>query len=156
MQFNIEVGLSLKNKINEDLNSALKAKNSVRVDTLRSVRAEILKMDKSGMNREMNEEEESQLLNKQAKMRKESIEMFAQAGRQDLVDNEQAQLDIISEYLPKQMSREEAETIVSKIVADSNATSQKDFGKVMSEVMKQLKGKIDGKVLQELVKNLLS
>jgi len=156
LQFNIEVGLSLKNKINEDLNSALKAKNSVRVDTLRSVRAEILKMDKSGMNREMNEEEESQLLNKQAKMRKESIEMFAQAGRQDLVDNEQAQLDIISEYLPKQMSREEAETIVSKIVADSNATSQKDFGKVMSEVMKQLKGKIDGKVLQELVKNLLS
>jgi len=148
--------LSLKNKINEDLNNALKAKNSVRVDTLRSVRAEILKMDKSGMNREMNEEEEIQLLNKQAKMRKESIEMFEGAGRQDLVNKEQAQLDIISEYLPKQMSPEEAETMVNRIVADSGGTSQKDFGKVMGEVMKQLKGKIDGKVLQELVKNKLS
>lgn len=148
--------MSLKNKINEDLNNALKAKNSVRVDTLRSVRAEILKMDKSGMNREMNEEEEIQLLNKQAKMRKESIEMFEGAGRQDLVNKEQAQLDIISEYLPKQMSPEEAETMVNRIVADSGGTSQKDFGKVMGEVMKQLKGKIDGKVLQELVKNKLS
>jgi len=148
--------LSLKNKVNEDLNNALKAKNSVRIDTLRSVRAEILKMDKSGMNREMNEDEEIQLLNKQAKMRKESIEMFALGGRQDLVDKEKAQLEIISEYLPKQMTQEEAEGIVNKIVADSGSTSQKDFGKVMGEVMKQLKGKIDGKVLQELVKSKLS
>jgi uncharacterized protein YqeY len=104
----------------------------------------------------MNEEEEIQLLNKQAKMRKESIEMFGQAGREDLVDKEQAQLDIISEYLPKQMSTEEAETIVEKIIADSGVTSQKDFGRVMGEVMKILKGKIDGKVLQELVRNKLS
>lgn len=147
--------MSLKNKINEDLNSALKAKDSVRVDTLRSVRAEILKMDKSGMNREMNEEEEIQLLNKQAKMRKESIEMFGQAGRQDLVDKEQSQLDIINEYLPKQMSTEEAATIVEKIITDSGVITQKDFGRVMGEVMKTLKGKIDGKVLQELVRNKL-
>jgi len=147
--------LSLKNKISEDLNSALKAKDSVRVDTLRSVRAEILKMDKSGMNREMNEEEEIQLLNKQAKMRKESIEMFGQAGRQDLVDKEQSQLDIINEYLPKQMSTEEAATIVEKIITDSGVITQKDFGRVMGEVMKTLKGKIDGKVLQELVRNKL-
>lgn len=148
--------MSLKNKINEDLNNALKAKDNVRIDTLRSVRAEILKMDKSGMNREMNEEEEIQLLNKQAKMRKESIDLFAQAGRQDLVDKEQAQLNIISEYLPKQMSKEEADAIVAKIVSDAGAVSQKDFGKVMGEVMKQLKGKLDGKVLQELVKSKLS
>lgn len=148
--------MSLKNKINEDLNNALKAKDSVRVDTLRSVRAEILKMDKSGMNREMTEEEEIQLLNKQAKMRKESIDLFGQAGRTDLVDKEQAQLDIISEYLPKQMTPEEADEIVKKIVEDSGVTSQKDFGKVMGDVMKQLKGKIDGKVLQELVKSKLS
>ena len=76
--------MSLKNKINEDLNTALKAKESVRTETLRSIRAEILKMDKSGMNREMNEDEEIQLLSKQAKMRKESIELFAQAGRKTL------------------------------------------------------------------------
>lgn len=96
--------MSLKVKINEDLNNALKAKDIVRIDTLRSIRAEILKMDKSGMNREMTPEEEIQLLAKQAKMRKESIELFEQAGRKDLVDKEQAQLDLINQYLPEQMS----------------------------------------------------
>lgn len=148
--------MSLKTKINEDLNAAMKAKDNVRTETLRSIRAEILKMDKSGMNREMNEEEEIELISRQAKMRKESIEMFAQAGRQDLVDKENAQLVIISEYLPAQMSADEAEGIVSKIISDSGATSQKDFGKVMGEVMKALKGKIDGKIIQELVKSKLS
>ncbi|MEO8665674.1 MAG: GatB/YqeY domain-containing protein [Ignavibacteria bacterium] len=148
--------MSLKNKINEDLNSAMKSKDVTRTETLRSVRAEILKMDKSGMNREMNEEEEIQLLGKQAKMRRESIEMFQNAGRQDLVDRETAQLNIISEYLPKQMSNEEAEAVIVKILSDTGVTSQKDFGKVMGEIMKQLKGKIDGKIIQDIVKSKLS
>lgn len=148
--------MSLKNKINEDLNSALKSNDRIRIDTLRSVRAEILKMDKSGMNREMNEEEEIQLLNKQAKMRKESIELFSQAGRQDLVDREQAQLDIINEYLPKQMTTEEAESVITDIITASGAVSRKDFGKVMGEVMKQLKGKIDGKIIQDIVNKKLT
>jgi len=148
--------LSLKEKINEDLNNALKSKDTVRVDTLRSVRAEILKMDKSGMNREMNADEEIQLLSKQAKMRKESIDLFGQGGRQDLVDKEQAQLNIINEYLPEQMPKEEAELIIAKIVAESGVTSQKDFGKVMGEAMKQLKGKIDGKLIQEIIKSKLT
>lgn len=148
--------MSLKVKINEDLNNALKAKDLVKIDTLRSVRAEILKMDKSGMNREMTPEEEIQLLAKQAKMRKESIELFAQGGRQDLVDKEQAQLDIINQYLPEQMSEEEADQIITKIVTDSGTASQKDFGRLMSEVMKQLKGKIDGRIIQDILKSKLS
>lgn len=148
--------MSLKNKINEDLNTALKSKDNTRVDTLRSIRAEILKMDKSGMNREMTEEEEIQLLSKQAKMRKESIEMFKNAARLDLVDKETAQLAIINEYLPKQMSKDEAEVIIVKILNDKGITSQKDFGKVMGEIMKQLKGKLDGKVIQDIVKSKLS
>lgn len=148
--------MSLKTKINEDLNAAMKAKDSVRVETLRSIRAEILKMDKSGMNREMNEQEEIELLGKQAKMRKESIDIFEQAGRRDLVDKESAQLAIINEYLPAQMSPEEAEEIIAGIIASSGATSQKDFGKVMGEAMKSLKGKIDGKAIQDMVKARLS
>ena len=148
--------MSLKVKINEELNNALKAKDIVRIDTLRSIRAEILKMDKSGMNREMTPEEEIQLLAKQAKMRKESIELFAQAGRKDLVDKEQAQLDLINEYLPEQMSEKEADEIISKIISDAGTTSQKDFGRLMSEVMKQLKGKIDGKIIQDILKSKLS
>ncbi len=148
--------MSLKVKINEDLNNALKAKDIVRIDTLRSIRAEILKMDKSGMNREMTPEEEIQLLAKQAKMRKESIELFEQAGRKDLVDKEQAQLDLINQYLPEQMSEKEADEIITKIISDAGTTSQKDFGRLMSEVMKQLKGKIDGKIIQDILKSKLS
>ena len=139
-----------------DLNNALKAKDIVRIDTLRSIRAEILKMDKSGMNREMTPEEEIQLLAKQAKMRKESIELFEQAGRKDLVDKEQAQLDLINQYLPEQMSEKEADEIITKIISDAGTTSQKDFGRLMSEVMKQLKGKIDGKIIQDILKSKLS
>jgi len=148
--------VSLKNKINEDLNAALKAGAKEKMETLRSIRAEILKIDKSGMNREMTEEEEIQLLSRQAKMRKESIEMFETAGRQDLVDKEKSQLAIISEYLPEQMSAEEAEKIIIKILADTGISEKKDFGKAMGEAMKELKGKIDGKVIQDLLKSRLS
>lgn len=148
--------MSLKNKINEDLNAALKAGAKEKMETLRSIRAEILKMDKSGMNREMTEEEEIQLLSRQAKMRKESIEMFQTAGRQDLVDKEKSQLAIISEYLPEQMSPEEAEKIIIKILSETGITEQKDFGRAMGEAMKELKGKIDGKVIQDLLKSKLS
>lgn len=148
--------MSLKERINQDLNAAMKAKDNVRVETLRSIRAEILKMDKSGMNREMNENEELELLGRQAKMRKESIEMFSQAGRQDLVDKESAQLAVISEYLPEQMSSEEAEIIVKEIIERLGASGSGHFGKVMGEAMKTLKGKIDGKIIQDLVKSKLS
>ena len=148
--------MSLKQTINEDLNAAIKSKDTTRIDTLRSIRAEILKMDKSGMNREMTGEEEIQLLSKQAKMRKEAIDMFGTAGRKDLVEKEQAQLEIIQRYLPAQMSEKEAGEIIDKILNDAGITSQKDFGKAMGEAMKQLKGKIDGKIIQELLKNKLS
>lgn len=148
--------MSLKETINEDLKNAMKSGNSARLETLRSIRAEILKMDKSGMNREMTPEEEIVLLTKQAKQRKESIEMFSAAGRQDLVDKEQIQYDIISEYLPKQISKEEAEEVINKIITDIGASTQKDFGKVMGAAAKELKGKIDGKIIQEIVKSKLS
>ena len=148
--------MSLKEKINLDLTRAMKDKDSVRVDTLRSVRAEILKMDKSGMHREMNEEEEIQLLSRQAKLRKESIEIFEKAGRMDLVEKESKQLAILNEYLPLPLSKEEAELIISKIITGLGEVTQKDFGKIMGMAMKELKGKIDGKEIQEIVKSKLT
>lgn len=147
--------MSLKEKINEDLKNAMKAQDAFRTETLRSIRAEILKMDKSGMNREMNEEEELQLLMRQVKMRKESIEMFQSAGRTDLVERETKQMEIINEYLPQQISREEAEKIIFGIIESTGAASPKDIGKVMGPVMKELKGKFDGKLIQEIVKGRL-
>ena len=144
--------MSLEEKINEDLTAAMKSKDTIRLEALRSIRSEIIKMDKSGMNREMTEEEEIQLLIKQAKTRKESIEMFEDAGRNDLVEKEKGQLDVINEYLPAQMSREEAEKKVDEIIVGSGEVTEKDFGRIMGSAMKELKGKIDGKVVQEIVK----
>jgi hypothetical protein len=148
--------MSLKDKITEDLTNAMKLRDAFRTETLRSIRAEILKMDKSGMNREMNAEEEIQLLMRQAKMRKESLEIFESAGRPELAEKEKKQLDIINEYLPKQMPREEAEKIIDSIISSSGVTSIKDIGKVMGAVMKELKGKLDGKLIQEIVKSRLA
>ncbi|MCX6164435.1 MAG: GatB/YqeY domain-containing protein [Ignavibacteriae bacterium] len=147
--------MSLKDKINEDLNAAMKSQDAVRTETLRSIRAEIIKMDKSGMQREMNEEEEIQLLMRQVKMRKESIEMFEKGNRADLVDKEKKQMDIINEYLPKPLTREEAEEIIINVIKELGEVTEKDFGKVMSASMKSLKGKIDGKIIQEIVKSKL-
>ncbi|MFA7361746.1 MAG: GatB/YqeY domain-containing protein [Candidatus Kapaibacterium sp.] len=147
--------MSLKEIINEDLKNAMKAKDAFRTETIRSIRAEILRMDKSGLGREMNEEEELQLLNKQAKMRKESIDMFKSAGREDLVEKESKQLQIINEYLPKQLTREEAEAIIEMIIKEASPVSSKDIGKIMGPVMKELKGKFDGKIIQEIVKSRL-
>jgi uncharacterized protein len=147
--------MSLKDKINEDLRNAMKNQDAARTETLRSIRAEIINMDKSGMQREMNEEEEIQLLMRQVKMRKESIEMFEKGNRPELAEKEKKQLDIINEYMPKPLTREEAETIISGIIKEMGEVSEKDFGKVMSASMKSLKGKLDGKIIQEIVKNKL-
>lgn len=147
--------MSLKEEINEDLKASMKAKDIIRLDALRSIRNEIIKMDKSGMNREMNEEEEIQLLLKQAKTRKESIEMFEEAGRNDLVAKEKGQLEVVNEYLPKPMTREEAEKKINDIISELGEVTEKDFGRIMGTAMKELKGKIDGKVVQEIVKSKL-
>lgn len=147
--------MSLKEKINEDLKAAMKSQDAVRMETLRSIRAEIIKMDKSGMQREMNEDEEIQLLMRQVKMRKEAIEMFEMGNRSDLVEKEKKQLEIINEYLPKPLSREEAEEVINNVIKESGDVTAKDFGKVMSASMKILKGKIDGKIIQEIVKSRL-
>jgi uncharacterized protein len=147
--------MSLKDKITADLTAAMKNQDAARTETLRSIRAEILKMDKSGMNREMSEEEEIQLLTRQVKMRKESIEMFENGNRPELAEKEKKQLEIISEYLPKPLNREEAESIINSIIAELGAVTEKDFGKVMSASMKSLKGKVDGKIIQEIVKSKL-
>lgn len=144
--------MSLKEKINDELKKAMIAKDQVRLDTIRAIRSEILKMDKSGMDREMTEAEELQLLNKQAKLRRESIEQFEAAGRNELVENETAQLKIIEEFLPEQMTSEEAGKVIDLIISEMSEEDKTEFSKVMAAAMKELKGKIDGKVVQTLVK----
>jgi uncharacterized protein YqeY len=100
-------------------------------------------------------DEEVQALITAAKKRKEAIEMYEKAGRKDLADTERQELAVIQGYLPQQLTREEAEAVIRRVIADTGASGPKDMGKVMGPVMKELKGRIDGAVIQELVKSKL-
>lgn len=134
---------------------AMKSGEKLRLETLRTIRAQIIELTKRGTGTEITPEEEISALLAAAKKRKEAIELYRQAGREDLAHQEEQELGIINEYLPKQMSRDDANVIVRGIVAQTGALSAKDFGKVMPLAMKELKGKIDGKIVQELVKQNL-
>ena len=141
--------MGLKEKITQDLAAAMKAGDKLRTDTLRMLRAQILEFEKSGANREMNADDDMKILLSSVKKRKDSIEMYEKANRKDLADKESLEIAIVQEYLPKQMSKEDAETIIIKIIADAGS---KELSIVMPLVMKELKGKLDGKTINEIVK----
>ena len=151
--------MSLKEKIGEDIKTAMKAKDKVRLQTVRSIKKAILEKEvelrPQGQD-SLTPEQEIELLSQQAKQRRDSIEQFKNAGRDDLADKESQELSVIETYLPKQASDEEIEAIIDEIIADSGASTLKDLGKVMGPAMKQLKGKADGKKIQALVKSKLS
>lgn len=147
--------MAVRDRINEDLKQAMKSGDKLRLETLRTIRAQMIELEKRGLGREITPDDELGVLNSALKKRKEAIEMYEKGGRAELVQQERSELEIITSYLPKQLSEEEASAIISKILADTGATTQKDFGKVMPLAMKELKGKIDGKVVQELIKKRL-
>jgi uncharacterized protein len=143
-------------KINEDLKSAMKAGDQIRLLTIRSIRAQILEFQKSGSGKEFNDEEALKLLTSAAKKRKESIEQFRNGNRIELAEKEEAELKIIEEYLPKQLSAEEITDEVKKIASEIGVSSKNDFAKLMPASVKALKGKADGKVIKEIVEKILS
>jgi uncharacterized protein len=147
--------MNLTEKINNDLKVAMKSGDSIKLNTIRSIRSKIIELSKRGTGSGLTQEDELAILLSEVKKRREAIEMYQQADRKDLSDQEQRELEIIQEYLPKQMSREEAFEVVKKIISDVGGATAKDFGKVMPVAMKELKGKIDGKIVQELVKQQL-
>ena len=151
--------MALKEQIAEDIKSAMKAKDKIRLETVRSIKKVIIEkeVELRGKGKDaLTPEDEIQLLVQQAKQRKDSIEQFLKAGREDLAEREQAELKVIETYLPEQMSDEQVEKIIVEVIAKVGATTAKDFGKVMGLAMKQLKGKADGKKIQEIVKSKLS
>jgi uncharacterized protein YqeY len=150
--------MGLKETISRDLQKAMKAGDKTRLETLRTVRAALLEkeIEKRGSASPVTPEDELSVLTGAAKKRRESIEMFGKGGRMDLVEQETKELAIIQEYLPKQLSAVEIEEIIRNIMGEVGASSPTDFGKVMPAVMKQLKGKADGKLVQELVRKALS
>lgn len=148
--------MTLIDKISEDLKVAMKSRHKLRLETLRTIKAGFLeKQVEKRPSGGMSNEDEISVLISAAKKRKESIEIFRNAGRNDLADQEEKELGIIQEYLPKQLALEEIEEIVRNKINEIGVVGAKDFGKVMPNVMKELKGKADGKLLQETVKKLL-
>lgn len=147
--------MTLKEKINDDLKSAMKSGDKVRLQTIRSIRALILEHEKSGKEKELSPEEEINLLTAASKKRKESIEQFRNGGREELAEKEEKELQIIQEYLPKQLSKEEVCREVKRIATDLGASSKADFPKLMPAAIKALKGKTDGKIVKECVEQVL-
>ena len=147
--------MSLKEKINEDLKNAMKSGDKIRLETIRSIRALILEFEKSGIGKELNTEEEIKMLSTAAKKRKDSIEQFRNGGREELAKKEESELQILQEYLPKQLSDEEIQSEI-KIIAESlGAKTKDDFPKLMPQVMKSMKGKADGKIVKAAVEKYL-
>ncbi|MFQ5602791.1 MAG: GatB/YqeY domain-containing protein [bacterium] len=147
--------MSIQEQLMEDLKAAMKAKDMLKVNTIRMLRAQ-LKDFQIAKGEELSEEDVLQVLSNAAKKRKEAIEIYETSSRVDLIEKEKTELKIISAYLPEQLSEEEIEQIVVKVIEETGVQSMKEFGKVMSATMSQLKGRADGKKVQEIVRTKLS
>ncbi|WP_192347795.1 GatB/YqeY domain-containing protein [Algoriphagus sp. Y33] len=149
--------MSLKQKIESEIKSAMMAKDKTRLGALRSIKSLILLEEtKSGAKAEITEEDELKLLTKAAKQRKDSADIYEQQSRTDLYDVEMAELKVLQEFLPKAMTDEEITAAIKEIIAQTGASSPKDMGKVMGVASKKLAGKADGKVISEKVKAILN
>lgn len=143
----------ISSTIDQEIKQAMLAKDQAKLRGLRAIKAALLlaKTEK-GHAEEINEEAEIKILQKLVKQRKESATIYKEQGREDLYAVEQEEIDVISQFLPKQLERADIEQIVAKIIAESGATSIKEMGKVMGLANKELAGKADGKLIGEIVK----
>lgn len=143
--------MSLKETLNNDIKSAMKAKDKETLAVLRMIKTAVqaAEIDKK---EELNAEEELTILAREAKQRRESLAEFVKAGRDELVTKTEAEIEIVERYLPKQLSVEEVKEVIATVAEKIGATTQKEFGKLMGAVMQELKGKADGNVIKEQVK----
>ena len=147
----------LFSQISEDIKAAMKARDKVRLETLRNIKKVFLEAKTApGANDTLADADALKIIAKLAKQGKETAKTYSDAGRQDLADAELAQVEVLESYLPKQLSQEEIEAEVKRIIAEVGATSMKEMGKVMGSASKQLAGKADGRVISEIVKKLLA
>ncbi len=147
--------MDINSKLNEEMIVATKAKDKIRLSALRLLKSGLHNKEISLM-RPLNENEIMQVLSSMIKQRKDSIEQFAKGGRTDLVEKEEAELKVIQEFLPAQISEEEVDALIRKAIEEAGAVSAKDMGKVMKILMPKLTGVADGKAVGEKVKALLS
>lgn len=149
--------MELEKKIQEDIKSAMKEKNTVRLNAVRSIKSAILLVKTAeGASKELEDSDIIKLIEKLAKQRKEAAEQYVAAGRQELADNEMAEAAVLDTYLPKKLSEAEVEERLKEIIAQVGASGPQDMGKVMGTATKALAGLSDGRTISTIVKKLLS
>ncbi len=141
----------LEKKINDDLKGAMKEKKTIRIETLRMLKAEIKNVTISKKGTSLEDKDVFQIISKQIKQHRDSIETFFKGGREDLAEKEKQELEILQSYLPKQLSKEEVVSIVKQAIAETGAASRSDMGKVMKVVMEKVEGAAEGKLVSQIV-----
>lgn len=147
--------MSLKEKLMEDLKTSMKNKDKLRKDTITMVRAAI-KQREVDERVELTDDEVIDIITKQYKEKKSSIEEFEKGNRQDLIDQTNDEINILLDYLPKQLTEEELTLIVKETIEENNISSQKDMGLLMKNIMPKIKGRADGKMVNKIAQNLLT
>ena len=147
-----------KQKLQEELKQSMLAKNELKTSVLRMLLSAInyYEIQKGGAGYQATDEDVLSVIQNQAKQRRDSIEQFKNAGRQELAEKEQKELEILGAYLPEQMNEEEVRKFVKDVIAQTGATSMQDIGKVMGALMPKVKGKADGNLVSKLVRESLS
>jgi uncharacterized protein YqeY len=147
--------MNLDHDLLEDMKRSMKSGDKLRVETVRGLRAQ-LKNARISKGEELSDEDMIQVLSSAAKKRKESIEQFKAVGRPDRADTEQTELDIIYEYLPKQLDENQIRQLLDSIVAEVKPSSMADMGRIMGIIMPKVKGQAEGKLVQQIVRDKLS
>lgn len=148
--------MSLKDQIQSDLVSAMKAKESIALNTLRLVKSAIMKYEVSGENMVADDDVVLGIIQKEVKQRNDSIEKFTEGGRADLAEKEEAEREVLTKYLPQQLTEDELRTIIADTAHEIGAASPADMGKLMGSVMPKVKGKSDGGMVKNLVQAQLN
>ena len=148
--------MKLEDRIEKEVKDALKARDQVKVSTLRMLKSDINKFRLDENKKSLTEEDIIKIVKRHVKQHKDSIEQFDKGNRQDLVDKEKKELEILITYMPEEIPAEELKQIVEEIIKETGATSKKDMGHVMKQVMERVKGRADGKMVSQLVSGLLS
>jgi uncharacterized protein YqeY len=146
--------MEILEKIEADLKEAIKSGDTITADTLRMIKSD-LSYEKAKKGEEIEEEKVMEIIARATKRRRESIEEYKKGNREDLADKEAAELRVVEKYLPEQMSEEEVEKIVDTVLGSVGEVTRKDFGRVMGQLMKELKGKVDGSVVKSVLNRKL-
>ena len=147
--------MSLRERLNEELKASMKSKDGLRLSVIRMVRSSI-KNREIDQRHELDDREIIEVISTLCKQRKESIRLFKEANRKDLVDKEEKELALLLEFMPQQLTREELEDLVKKMIAESGAQGPKDMGRVMKTLQPAIAGRADGKLVSDIVKDCLA